>query len=58
MLTENNYIQELDVSENRIGTAGSNAVFAMMMENTTIERLGLFYEILAKFFTKFLRIFL
>lgn len=40
MLTENNYVQELDVSENKVGTTGIGAVFAMMMENTTIERLG------------------
>ena len=37
MLTENNYIQILDLSENDIGKLGSDAIFLMLEENTTLE---------------------
>ena len=32
--------QELDVSENAVGVGGSGALFAMLAENTTVEKLG------------------
>ena len=32
--------KELDVSENAVGVSGSSALFAMLAENTTVEKLG------------------
>ena len=40
MLIENNYIQDLDVSENKIGKKGSDALFQMLLENTTVQKIG------------------
>jgi len=39
MLIENNYIQDLDVSENKIGKKGSDALFQMLLENTTVQKI-------------------
>ena len=34
------FLKELDVSENAVGVSGSSALFAMLAENTTVEKLG------------------
>ena len=50
MLIENNYIQDLDVSENKIGKKGSDALFQMLLENTTVQKIGILtLEIDSKF---------
>ena len=41
MLVENNYLQELDISKNEIEKSGCDALFSMLLENTTIQKLVL-----------------
>ena len=41
MLVENNYLQELDISQNEIEKSGCDALFSMLLENTTIQKLVL-----------------
>ena len=33
--------QELDISQNKIGKVGSDAIFSMLLENTTVQKLVL-----------------